>query len=91
MTVDFDIKDNKWEFEEEEYSIYFIVQDNLPHLSFKSIQDSIVVHRFGGSYGPAKFLVKGKVPGQASLKILAINQFGVPLASFPLKIEVKRT
>jgi len=89
LDVDFQFNQTDWQFEEEEYAVHFIINGSAPFLSYRAIGDGcLLVHRFGGTYGPAKFLVKGEVPGQARLRILAINQYGVPLITFPITVEV---
>jgi len=89
LSIDFQFNHEDWKYEEEEYALYFVVHGNLPFLSYELIgENSLVLHRFGGTYGPAMFLVKGEVSGQALFEILAINQWGVPITTLPITIEV---
>jgi hypothetical protein len=56
MTIDLQPEEGfEWQYEEEEYPIYCTVDSNL--FSSKPVGEPVVVlHRFGGSYGEAKFL-----------------------------------
>jgi WD40 repeat protein/GTPase SAR1 family protein len=54
-------------------------------------EPAIVLHRFGGTYGNAKFLLEaGQEEREGEIKIIFVNNWGVPLKSFDLKdIQVK--
>ncbi|NER01142.1 MAG: hypothetical protein F6K30_31370, partial [Cyanothece sp. SIO2G6] len=57
MTVDLELeKDFCWKYDEEDYPVYCQVESNL--FVSKSVGEPVVVlHRFGGSYGEARFLL----------------------------------
>ncbi|WNZ46128.1 hypothetical protein Q2T42_30530 [Leptolyngbya boryana CZ1] len=86
MTIDLQVVEgSEWQFEEEEYPIYCIVESE-PLFKCKAVGESaIVLHRFGGSYGAAKFLitsVKGETIGE--IKLTLINTWGVPVKQISL-------
>jgi tetratricopeptide (TPR) repeat protein len=78
MTIDLEVEMGaEWQYEEEEYPIYCTVDSEL--FSSKPVGEPVVVlHRFGGSYGEARFLlVADSEVKQGSLKIILINAWGV--------------
>ena len=58
MTIDLQPSgDGEWVYEEEEYPIYCMLETS-PLFSSKPVGEAaVVLHRFGGSYGAAKFLL----------------------------------
>ncbi len=90
MTIDF-LSEGVWKFKEEEYPIYLMVRSTSLFPSIKCVgEPCVLVHRFGGSYGAAKFLLTaGSSPMQGNLIISLVNQGGVPLEPLTLpNIEV---
>jgi|GEM_PF-1415089 len=94
MTIDLQVVEgSEWQFEEEEYPIYCVV-DSEPWFKCQSIgEPAIVLHRFGGTYGVAKFLLT--VPHQKMLKgdikVSLINAWGIPVKLIQLsQIDVNR-
>lgn len=93
MTIDLQLSGNsEWDYEEEEYPIYCMLETS-PLFSSKPVgEPTIVLHRFGGTYGPAKFLLKAapqEVEGK--IKITLVNQWGVPIQVLRLdKVRVTR-
>jgi hypothetical protein len=55
MTIDLQPEGHfEWQYEEEEYPIYCLVESDL--FSSRPVGEPVVVlHRFGGNYGQAKF------------------------------------
>jgi hypothetical protein len=81
MTIDLQLSEkSKWDYAEEEYVIYCMLETS-PLFSSKPVgEPTIILHRFGGTYGPAKFLLKAapqEVEGK--IKITLVNQWGVPI------------
>ena len=81
MTIDLQLSGkSEWDYAEEEYPIYCMLETS-PLFSSKPVgEPTIVLHRFGGTYGPAKFLLKAapqEVEGK--IKITLVNQWGVPI------------
>lgn len=80
MTIDLQPEEGfKWQYEEEEYPVYCKVDSEI--FSSKPIGEPVVVlHRFGGNYGEAKFLLTAALEaGQGDISIILINAWGVPL------------
>ena len=78
MTIDLEMEENfEWQYEEEEYPIYCTVDSAL--FSSKPIGEPVVVlHRFGGSYGKASFLLTAKNKAiRGGLGIALANKWGV--------------
>jgi tetratricopeptide (TPR) repeat protein len=80
MTINLQIEEEfEWQYDEEDYPIYCTVDSEL----FKSKpigEPVIVLHRFGGSYGEAKFLLTAALePGHGKIKIVLINAWGVSI------------
>jgi WD40 repeat protein/GTPase SAR1 family protein len=81
----------EWQYEEEEYLIYCMVNAGDLFTVTSVGEPAIVLHRFGGTYGNAKFLLEaGQEEREGEIKIIFVNNWGVPLKSFDLKdIQVK--
>ena len=82
-----------WPFPEEEYVISFLL-NTAPFFSYqplKSCEPSLVLHRFGGTYGPAQFLLTAAPYeiARGRISIIFVNRNGIPLASVELECEVK--
>jgi maltokinase len=81
-----------WPYPGEEYVVGLMLSGR-PHLTVTSLGDtSVVVHRFGGTYGPARFLVA--VDGAAAtgtrtaLWLTLISAGGVPFHTAKLPVTV---
>lgn len=93
MTIDLQLTSryDEWRYDDEEYPVWLIL-DTMPLFSFEPVgeNDSLVVlHRFGGTYGPATFLltarqevVKGKI------EITLVNRWGVAIDHISLPCEI---
>lgn len=49
---------------------------------------AVVLHRFGGSYGPAEFVVTPRKDGERSLWLTIINPGGIPIGDHELEVTV---
>jgi hypothetical protein len=81
MTIDLQTTgDFEWQYEEEEYPIYCMV-DSSPLFSCKPVgEPAIVLHRFGGSYGEAKFLLTtSQEVMEGEIRVTLVNEWGVPV------------
>lgn len=91
MTIDLQvIEGSEWQFEEEEYPIYCMV-DSEPLFKCEAVgEPAIVLHRFGGSYGSVNFLLTATHhESKGSIRTTLINQWGVPVRGFVLdQVEV---
>jgi hypothetical protein len=77
MTIDLEIEEGfEWQ-SEEEYPIYCKVESDL--FNIKAIGEPVIVlHRFGGSYGEAKFLLRTiHRIADGEIKIALINKWGL--------------
>jgi hypothetical protein len=77
-----------WPLEEEE-CVYTCMLDGFGYDLWAVHDACVVVHRFGGSYGPAEFVVTPR-PGPADrpLWVTFLNQWGVPVAVRELEVRV---
>ena len=82
MTIDLTQTGNceEWNYEEEEYPIYFRV-DTTPLFKNKPIgEPAVVLHRFGGTYGAAKFLLTAADKEmEGEIRVTLVSAWGVPL------------
>jgi hypothetical protein len=79
-----------WPLQEEE-CVYTCALDGGADFDLWAVDDAaVVVHRFGGSYGPAEFVVTPKdKPGEHRIWLTIINQWGVPIGEHELPIMVR--
>jgi tetratricopeptide (TPR) repeat protein len=93
MTVDLRLAEGaEWLFEEEEYPVYCMV-DSEPLFRCEAVgEPAIVLHRFGGSYGAAEFLLTASITElDSQLKISLINAWGIPVKIIRLSnIKIKQ-
>jgi predicted Rossmann-fold nucleotide-binding protein len=78
VDLEFDPQRHPWPYPREEYPIRFLMQSR----SFRHDpigEPVVVLHRFGGTYGPAQFALYPEQPGDAVLQIVLVNYAGVPL------------
>ncbi|MDJ0509286.1 MAG: SUMF1/EgtB/PvdO family nonheme iron enzyme [Crocosphaera sp.] len=94
MEIDIKQTDNleKWLYEEEEYPIYCRVdtyskESTTPLFKIQPIgKPAIVLHRFGGTYGPAKFLLTAASKDiKGEIRITLVNGWGVALKMLRLR------
>src|SRR5687767_800751 len=63
----------------QEEEIVECLLDATPLFDQRPLDDGvIVVHRFGGSYGPARFLLTAREAGEGGITIGFTNQWGIP-------------
>lgn len=79
----------EWPFDEEEY-VYTCVLEGRGDFDLWAVRDGcVVLHRFGGSYGPAEFVVTPRTStGAHSLLLTFVNEWGVPVSAHELKVEI---
>jgi hypothetical protein len=84
MTIDLQAQDGydwqrDWTYEEEDYPVYCAVDSNL--FSSRVVGSPVIlVHRFGGSYGKAKFLLTAMAEVRnGEIKVALINSRGVTI------------
>lgn len=49
---------------------------------------AVVLHRFGGSYGPARFNLVAVAPGEAQLTVTLLNRWNLPFHAFTVTVSV---
>lgn len=82
VSVDLDhaLSPEAWPYPGEEYPVTCFL-DAAPRFKQEAAGDAtIVVHRFGGSYGPAQFWLTAGEPGAAEIRLVLVNSAGVPIA-----------
>lgn len=75
-----DVPSDRWPYAEEEYPLTCLL-DTLPLFSHRAMGDAtVVVHRHGGSYGPAVFLLTAAAGGEmtGTIRITLVTQGGLP-------------
>ncbi|MEU2965391.1 FxSxx-COOH system tetratricopeptide repeat protein [Streptomyces ardesiacus] len=79
-----------WPYAEEEFT-FTVTLDGAPHFDCSALgAPNLVLHRFGGTYGPARFRVSaGTGLGPASLWLTVSNQWGVPVRKAELRCEIR--
>lgn len=96
MTIDVQLVSpiTPWPYPEEEYPIFFLL-DTYPYFShqpFDGRRPAVVLHRFGGTYGPARYLLTAArqtlEPGH--IHVTLINGGGRPIAHMQLPCAVTR-
>jgi Lecithin:cholesterol acyltransferase/WD domain, G-beta repeat len=96
ITVDLRLRDDQaaWPYPAEEYAVGFMLSGRS-HLTVSTLGDaSVVLHRFGGTYGPARFVVA--VDGAAdeglhtALWLTLISAGGVPFHTAKLPVTLTR-
>ncbi|NNN38201.1 ATP-binding protein, partial [Streptomyces sp. S3(2020)] len=81
--------DEDWPYEEEEFD-FGVALDGAPHFVCEALSEpSVVLHRFGGTYGPARFVVTAdRTPGPGTIWLTITNRWGVPVRTVELPSEI---
>ena len=90
VSIDLDhaLTPEAWPYEDEEYPVTCFL-DATPAFAQEPAGDpTIIVHRFGGSYGPAQFWLTAGAPGEASIRFVLVNGAGVPIAVRELRVPI---
>ena len=84
------VPSNRWPFTQEELT-YTCLVDGGSHFTSWAVHDaSVILHRFGGSYGPASFIVVPQAPlGNHSLWLTIVNPWGIPIATLELEVQIR--
>ncbi|MEU6349561.1 FxSxx-COOH system tetratricopeptide repeat protein [Streptomyces sp. NPDC047072] len=84
--------DADWPYPEEEFT-FTVTLEGAPFFVCAALgEPGVVLHRFGGTYGPARFRVSaGAETGPASLWLTVSNQWGVPVRKAELRSEIRDT
>jgi tetratricopeptide (TPR) repeat protein/putative methionine-R-sulfoxide reductase with GAF domain/CheY-like chemotaxis protein len=81
-----------WPYEQREECVIYCLLDSVPLFRNEPLgEPAIVLHRFGGTYGPAKFLMHAsEQPQEGSIQVSLVNDWGIPLMTLQvpnLKIQ----
>ncbi|MEV2248775.1 caspase family protein [Streptomyces sp. NPDC049970] len=81
--------DRMWPFDDEEIE-FTCVLDGSRHFRVEAVHDaSVVMHRFGGTYGPAQFVVVAQQrPGLHTLRLTPVTSRGIVMGSLELQVTV---
>lgn len=79
-----------WPYPDEEFT-FTVALDGAPHFVCTALDEpSVVLHRFGGTYGAARFRVStGRQTGTAALWLTVSNEWGVPVRKAELRSEIR--
>src|SRR5262245_22932504 len=84
VTVDleWDLTGSQWPYAVEEYTVTCALHGS-PWLHCRMVETgSVVLHRFGGTYGPAEFVLSARVPFEkAKLWLTLFSAGGAPIDS----------
>ena len=83
-------EDTEWQYEDEEYPIYCMV-DASPLFICKPVgEPCVVLHRFGGSYAEAKFLLTAALQeAKGDIQVTLVNGWGVAIRVFKLDTHIE--
>jgi hypothetical protein len=73
-----------WPFKGEEHIIHCLLDAHPLFVARPLEGGAVLMHRFGGSYGPARFLLTAQRSGQMRIIVTLANHWEVPFYSFAL-------
>ncbi|MGF1990392.1 MAG: ATP-binding protein [Nostoc sp. ZfuVER08] len=80
MTIDLQSSSDEWPYEEEEYPIYCMLDTSQLFSCQPLGEPAVVLHRFGGSYGAAEFLLRAaQEEMQGEITVTLANSWGMPI------------
>ncbi|NUU22027.1 MAG: hypothetical protein HOV68_11025, partial [Streptomycetaceae bacterium] len=90
VDVELDPERGEWPYETEEYAIACVLEGHAG-MSVRAVGDTtLVVHRFGGTYGPVRFVVcpvgAPDAEGRWGLTLTLVTAGGVPLRTLRLPV-----
>ncbi|MGB0386392.1 MAG: ATP-binding protein, partial [Ardenticatenaceae bacterium] len=79
------LENGHWPYDKEEYVLYCLV-DSEPLFSNEPIgEPAVVLHRFGGSYGPAEYLLTAsEEETEGAIRVTLVNGWGMPVRRLDL-------
>ncbi len=81
MTVDLEPVDPaEWPYEREEYALTLML-DTMPLFEHQTVgEPTLVLHRFGGTYGEARFLLRAnKAEMDGTVRVTLVGEGGLPI------------
>jgi small GTP-binding protein len=94
MEIDLQMPESgfEWQYEEEEYLIYCMVNAGNLFTVTSVGEPAIVLHRFGGTYRNAKFLLEAGIEEKkGSLSVVFVNQWGTPIRSVNCEVTLQKS
>ena len=95
FTIDVQLtEESPWPYAEEEFEISFLLETEpfFTHEPLGEHEPGLVLHRFGGTYGAAEYLLtaadQAVEPGKITVTLL--NGWGLPIAQIELDCEVRQ-
>src|SRR5689334_6077338 len=81
FTVDLKVPaGHSWPDPKREEITFYCMLDSWPLFRCESGSEPIILHRFGGSYGPARFvLTASEEESRGKVSITLVNEWGAPL------------
>jgi type I restriction enzyme M protein len=95
LTIDVQLAENSpWPYPEEEFEISFVLKTDpfFLHEPFREDEPGLVLHRFGGTYGPAEYLLTASPQpvSTGKITIILLNAWGLSIAHLDLECEVQQ-
>lgn len=89
VDVDLNVAPGPWPWPDEEFA-FTCMLDGGEQFSVQAVHDpSVVVHRFGGSYGPTRFAATPLGPlGGNVLWLTIVSPQGIPVKAYDFKVDV---
>ena len=89
VSIDLRLVEEEWPAQQEELAFTCLL-DGGGQFEVEAVHDaSVLIHRFGGSYGAAEYVVEPVAEvGAAKLWLTIITARGIPVRTAPLEIEV---
>ncbi|WP_434684997.1 NACHT domain-containing protein [Pseudanabaena minima] len=92
MEIDLQMPESgfEWQYEEEEYLIYCMVNAGNLFTVTSVGEPAIVLHRFGGTYGSAKILLEAALEEKSgTFSVLFVNQWGTNIRTITLAVIIE--
>jgi len=89
VEVDLNVAPGPWPWRDEEFA-FTCMLDGGDQFSVQAVHDpSVVVHRFGGSYGPTRFAATPlDETGKKVLWLTIVSPRGIPVKTYDFKVDV---
>ncbi len=92
MEIDLQMPESgfEWQYEEEEYLIYCMVNAGNLFTVTPVGEPAIVLHRFGGTYGSAKILLEATLEEKSgTVSVFFVNQWGTNIRTITLAVIIQ--
>jgi small GTP-binding protein len=84
-----DLDPTKWPYSKEEFEITCVLE-TLPFFEHRALGEAtLILHRFGGTYGPVRFLLKARgTAGTGLVNVIFLNEAGLPLHHVEVQVQI---